>query len=106
MAFKFPRRNPGLLYFPTLHIHDRTLHSAADFDHVLYCQPEPGWDHFVHLRNWGWSSHPAREHLDLARAQGLIDPSEHCFRFSLTGHRQNKDTWVAINSTYPEPVAV
>jgi hypothetical protein len=28
MAFDFPRRNPDLLYFPTVHIHDRKVHRA------------------------------------------------------------------------------
>src|SRR5712691_669648 len=36
MAFEFPRRQPELLYFPTLHVHDRTVHPGADYDHVLY----------------------------------------------------------------------
>ena len=101
MALKFPRRNPELLYFPTLHIHAQTVQPAADFGHVLYCQPEPGWDHFIHLRNWSWSLQPAQENLDLSKAQELIDPRAHCFRYPLAGRRQNRDTWVAINATYP-----
>lgn len=38
MAFSFPRRDPSTLFFPTLHIHDRSVHKQADFDHVLYAQ--------------------------------------------------------------------
>jgi hypothetical protein len=34
----------------------------------------------------------------LAEAAGLI------FRLPLAGRRQNKDTWVSVNSTYAEPV--
>jgi hypothetical protein len=44
-------------------VHDGAVHPGADFDHVLYCQPEPGWDHAVHLRNWSWSRGPASRFL-------------------------------------------
>ena len=46
MAFEFPRRDLDLLYFPTLHVHDRKVHADADFDHVLYCQPGPRMDEY------------------------------------------------------------
>jgi hypothetical protein len=42
MAFEFPCREPGLLYFPTVHIHDGHVHRSAQFDHELYCQPDAG----------------------------------------------------------------
>ncbi len=38
MAFEFPRANPRQLFFPTVHIHDGSVHAKAEFDHVLYCQ--------------------------------------------------------------------
>jgi hypothetical protein len=48
MAFHFPRRNAGELYFPTVHVHDGTVPEKAKFDHLLYCQPAPssadGWE--------------------------------------------------------------
>ena len=37
MAFTFPRRNPELLYYPTVHVHDKEVHPHATFDHMLYC---------------------------------------------------------------------
>jgi hypothetical protein len=104
MAFEFPRRQPELLYFPTLHVHDHKLHPAADFDHVLYCQPEPGWDHTVHLPNWKRSWNEANFFLDVSKTQDLVNPTERLFRLSLVGHRENKDTWVSIDSIYPELV--
>ena len=104
MAFEFPRRRRELLYFPTLHVHDGTVHPGADFDHVLYCQPEPGWDHAVHLRNWSRSRREASSYIDVSKARGLVDPTQHLFRLPLAGRRQNKDTWVSVNSTYPERV--
>jgi hypothetical protein len=105
MAFEFPRRQPGLLYFPTVHVHDRTVHPGADFDHVLYCQAEPGWDHTV-LEYWDESHGPAVNHLDVSKTRGLIDPEARLFRLQLVGHRQNKDTWVSVTgaATYPQLV--
>lgn len=47
MGFTYPRRDPDQLVFPTLHLHDGTVHAEADFDHVLYaqCAAAPaGWD--------------------------------------------------------------
>src|SRR2546428_2830453 len=41
MAFSFPRQNINAIFFPTVHIHDRKMHSKAGFDHSLFCQPTP-----------------------------------------------------------------
>lgn len=38
MAFRFPRRDPGRLYFPTMHVHDGAWHPEASFDHLIYAQ--------------------------------------------------------------------
>jgi hypothetical protein len=104
MAFEFPRRQPALLYFPTLHVHDGTVQPGADFDHTLYCQPEPGWDHRLHLRDWRRSGFPAGRYLAVSMTQGLVDPAERLFQLRLTGRRQNIDTCVSANSTYPQLV--
>lgn len=52
MAFEFPRRDRHSIFFPTLHIHDRTVHPEANFDHALFCLP----DHALRkdLRRAGW----------------------------------------------------
>lgn len=105
MAFQFPRRDPSLLYFPTLHVHDQTVHAAADFDHVLYCQPQPGWDRAVHLRDWDRSGFVADRYIAaVSMTRGLVDPAKRLYRLPLAGRRQNKDTWVSENSIYPELV--
>src|SRR3954469_21151692 len=41
IAFSFPRRDMQRLFFPTLHIHHRSVEHSARFDHALYCQVEP-----------------------------------------------------------------
>src|SRR5262245_14291589 len=38
MAFEFPRADKGILFFPTVHIHDGTVPAKAHFDHSLFCQ--------------------------------------------------------------------
>lgn len=38
MAFRFPRRDPGQLFFPTMHVHDGAWHHEATFDHLIYAQ--------------------------------------------------------------------
>jgi hypothetical protein len=61
LAFEFPRRN-DLLYFPTLHIHDGEIHPNAQFDHMLYCQPNHGMEEC--LSNWHRSSLVADQFMD------------------------------------------
>jgi hypothetical protein len=39
MAIKFPRRDPRLLFFPTVHVHDgQMVPPVAKFDHTLFFQ--------------------------------------------------------------------
>jgi len=38
MAFSFPTRDPDRLFFPTVHVHDGSVHPTAAFDHSLYYQ--------------------------------------------------------------------
>ena len=38
MAFRFPRRDPLRLYFPTVHVHDGSVRRTAWFNHFLFCQ--------------------------------------------------------------------
>jgi len=104
MAFTFPRRNPELLYFPTVHIHDREVHPHALFDHMLYCQPDAAIDDS--LQGWEESRMRTSEFIDIARAEGIVDPSQSCWRLPLEGRRQNKDTLVGNGGALPEFAAV
>jgi hypothetical protein len=40
MAFEFQTRMSSQLFFPTLHIHDKTVDEKAKFDHLFYMQCE------------------------------------------------------------------
>jgi hypothetical protein len=104
MALVFQRRDPQLLYYPTVHIHDESLHSEADFDHALFAQSQAGWRPEIQLRNWQRSYTPARDFIDVVRTEGLVDPSGFCFYLKLDGRRQNRDTWVTDRPQYPEPL--
>ncbi len=101
MAFEFPRRDLDLLYFPTVHVHDRKVHADADFDHVLYCQPGPGMDGY--LEGWRKSSGPTSKFMEVARTEGIVDALDHCWRRPLRGRRENKDMWVGKGGSVPAP---
>lgn len=87
MAFSFPTRDPRSLFFPTVHVHDGSVHSQARFAHKLYCQlPQapPDWA----------ESMPAREEVDIAKAQGIVIGHRPCYRHELYGDIENRDTYV------------
>jgi hypothetical protein len=104
MAFLFPRRNPELLYFPTVHVHDREVHAHAMFDHTLYCQPDDVMDGY--LQGWERSLLPPSRFMDIDRAQGIVDPRYCCWRCPLEGRLENKDTLVGKGGTLPQFAAV
>ena len=90
MAFSFPNAHPGKgLFFPTVHIHDGSVHAEEEFSHTLYCQTPSGnhgpkaWEESAKL--------PAS--LGKLNDSGLLDPSGHVYRRSLTGMLPNVDTY-------------
>ena len=104
MAFEFPMRNPDLLYFPTVHVHDRKIHPHAMFDHMLYCQAGPEMD--MYLQGWEKSFGPASQFMNVASTEGIIDPNHCCRRRPLEGRLENRDTLVGIGGYEPEFLAV
>lgn len=93
MAFEFPRRDPRLLFFPTVHIHDGSVHPTAHFDHVLYCQSDPAIA--ADLPGWARSTGPARTFLYPEVYPGfpasLVDLDAHCYRRAYSGEMPNRD---------------
>jgi hypothetical protein len=89
MAFEFPRANPEQLFFPTVHIHDGRIHPRAKFDHALYCQ-RAGNDK-LELTDWQESTTPAGLFMKVKKAQGLLEPDEHCYLKELRGQYKNED---------------
>jgi len=91
MAFEFPRRNPDLLYFPTVHIHDGQVHPEAHFDHALYYQADAEIDEHVPMDR---STKPAGHFMDTAKAEEIIEPTKFCYKERLYGPLPNQDTWI------------
>jgi hypothetical protein len=92
MAFEFPRANPKQLFFPTVHIHDGTVKPRAGFHHMLFCQKSAGED----VMRWEESVRPAGMYMmNIAKAQGVLDPSAHCYKRVMVGEFKNEDVILA-----------
>ena len=95
MAFEFPRADKGVLFFPTVHIHDGQVHAVADFDHLLYCQRNAG-EMKPRLRQWTESPALAGTFVDAKKSEGIVDAGQHCYRLSMQGALKNQDTRLAV----------
>jgi hypothetical protein len=89
MAFEFPRADPKKLFFPTVHIHDGTIHPRAKFDHSLYCQSREGES--LPLMTWRESHAPAARFMAMDQVQGLVDGERHCYLKTIRGDHPNED---------------
>jgi hypothetical protein len=98
MAFEFPTRMPGVLYFPTIHVHDGTFPSNATFDHQLYCQIDPGLEAELGDQ-WHRSREVASRFMDVKLAKNLIDGDLHCWCCSLIGKMKNRDVLLDLSET-------
>lgn len=93
MAFEFPTREPGALFFPTMHCHDGELHAEAVFAHVLYAQgvaPVPVGVYRTEM----WR--PAVDVRPPAAVAALLDPRATLTRCYAFGPRPNIDTWAPL----------
>jgi MYXO-CTERM domain-containing protein len=101
IAFEFETRTPGVLYYPTVHIHDGTLHEKDDFDHVLYAQ-EPSFD--VRAGDYDGpdavdaktsfirSKEKLGSFMEPGRALGLVAGDQLLHKTTLRGLLPNRDT--------------
>lgn len=90
MAFSFRTRDPGSLFFPTVHVHDRRVGDWAHFDHALYAQGR-----LAPNRDWVTSEGPLGGRLR-GDAAGLVATDEYAHRRLLYGVGENRDTRVAL----------
>lgn len=91
MAFAYPARDRSRITFPTVHIHDGTVHELADFDHALYCQSESsevrmGWRESVALPGG---------YVNLDRLHGTVLRDQHVYKRPMRGEFVNADVVVA-----------
>lgn len=105
MAFEFPTRWQDQIFFPTVHIHDGSVHQREEFDHTLYLQhagldsvasdyinsnvPDPSTG-FVR------SDRLVKEFADVGAAAGVLQPELLLHRLNLHGHLPNRDQIFAI----------
>jgi hypothetical protein len=89
MAFEFPRADKGVLFFPTVHIHDRTVPAKARFDHSLFCQVPD-----MAPLNWRESPGLADSFVKVKETQGIVDGNAHVYWKEMRGSFENKDVGV------------
>lgn len=90
MALRFPARDSGRLFFPTLHVHDGRARETARFDHTLYYQREDRRVDAGH--ETAWMDNFVRQAAE--RSAGLVRADLPLARTTLAGKRANADTWL------------
>ncbi|MEM7013712.1 MAG: hypothetical protein AAF585_19765 [Verrucomicrobiota bacterium] len=102
MAFAFRSGEPGMLFFPTVHVHDGEMHERESFDHELYLQGGfPGamtrlGDDNQRAQTWTESSKIPTRFMKLHKTKGLVLPDKHVFRLTLRGEFLNRDVFVKV----------
>lgn len=108
MAMRFETAEPDALFFPTVHVHDGTMHDRARFDHALYYQVGDG-DAPVPRGPDGApvvaleASYPMERHVSVDRARGVVAAGGRAFKLDLRGALANADVRVALNSAAAAP---
>lgn len=107
IALEFDSRLPEQLFFPTVHIHDGSVHAQDTFDHVLYAQA-PAFDARVNSysgpsridRHTGFVRSQAKtaDFVDTARTQGLVAADLLLHKVSLQGLLPNRDTLFGVSA--------
>jgi hypothetical protein len=91
MAFEFPRRNPQTLFFPTVHVHDGFVEAKAYFDHSLYYQASRSIVNVPFSKTDDLRPKPAKQFMDIAKTQGIVDADTVIQNKRLKGMRVNRD---------------
>jgi hypothetical protein len=96
MAFRFPTRHAGKIFFPTVHVHDGEVHARARFDHSLFYQTssERGA-----LAGEEVSYDVASEFLFVPWAETVASMDRVVYRRRLVGDLPNRDFFVIESAT-------
>ena len=107
IALEFDSRLVEQLFFPTVHIHDGSVHEKDTFDHVLYAQASAFDAHVDEYdgpnsadRHTGFvrSRAKATDFADIARSQGLLAADLLVHKVSLQGLLPNQDTVFGVSA--------
>lgn len=108
IAIEIDTRTRESLFFPTVHIHDGTVHEKDEFDHVLYAQDRvydervasyEGPDSVDAKTGFVRSKDKAATFADAARARGVVDGNLLVHKTTLRGVLPNRDTMFSIRTT-------
>jgi hypothetical protein len=91
MALRFPRRDPGSIFYPLTHVHDGELPEQASFDHALYGQLPPV---IAALGAWTASHDRLGSFVDTNRTRGLVDGARGGHATTMFGSAPNRDLWM------------
>lgn len=99
MALDFPRRHLDRVFFPTIHLHDDTVHAEDDYDHLLFWQADATQTSVLDPEtSTGFgaiiSEGRVGDTVDIARTADLIDGEEPLHRRRLKGRLPNRDHWL------------
>ena len=101
IALELDTRSPDKLFFPTVHIHDGSVHEQDDFDHVLYAQEfrldgragdYAGPEAVDAKTGFVRSKDKASSFADAARSQAIVDGNLLVHKKTLRGLLPNRDT--------------
>ena len=107
LAFEFDTRFEATVFFPTVHIHDGTVHAQDDFDHALYMQSAAydahaseyaGPAHVDKRTGFVRSKDRASAFAEPARTAGLVDPALLVHKVTLQGTLPNRDTLYDVSA--------
>lgn len=87
LALKFHPALADTLSFPNRQLIGESYDTQCDFNQLLYSQ----FDYVSELDGWDKSPELASAHFETPPACGIIEPGLTCFRFALTGRRDNGD---------------
>lgn len=105
IAFEFETRLRDTVFFPTVHIHDGTVHAEDVFDHMLYLQEGrfdamvsgyDGPDHIDSATGLVRSQNKAASFTQAASLAGVVDGGLLVHRMKIAGRHANADTLVSL----------
>jgi hypothetical protein len=88
MAFSFSTRYPNKIYFPTVHVHHKSVPKSEEFDHELYAQGSIGLS--------GIFERSAQPLSFTERRWCPIFAEMHVHKASLKGEYTNEDTYIEV----------